>query len=81
MKPESVETRINQETTQDLINIHNFITSIVIAPGNYSCFQLQLMLQQELEDRAKKSVVAKEYLNAMDKLLGVDKIPGMKQRT
>ena len=69
-KKETVEQCIKQEATGDLINVHNFLTSIFIHDTeNRSVFALSLELMLELKARAKKEENAAVYLQAMEKLL------------
>ncbi len=65
---ETVESKIKSESTGDLINIQNFLTSISMGSETLSVFDLTMKLTFELVHRPD----AKEYMRALTALLGSD---------
>ena len=62
-----LQKSISEESTKDLINIHNFLTAILLNDeDNTSIFTLSLFLHTELQGRKD----AKSYIDSMTKLLG-----------
>ena len=62
-----LQKSISEESTKDLINIHNFLTAITLNDeDNTSVFTLALFLHTELDGRKD----AKTYIDSMTKLLG-----------
>ncbi len=65
MKPK-LQRSISEESTQDLVNIHNFLTAITLNDDeDTSVFTLALFLHSELQGRED----AKPYIDALTKLL------------
>ena len=61
-----INKEISTETTKDLINIHNFLTAIMVNDTeNISVLTLTLMLHSELQERED----AKVYIDQIKKLL------------
>jgi hypothetical protein len=65
MGKETVDSKIRQEETTDLVNIHSFLFSITLGNENMTAFELLLLMHTELKRRPE----AKEYLKKITELI------------